>query len=118
MRNKNFHNTHDLHNLKPWSDIDQDNYTDTHRNKIAAYYGSKYFLIMAVAGVVLVASGAFAPFGATLLGAIYLASSLGLSSAVIAGWWAYSDAKNEPTYISKESKRISQHLPLGFLELL
>ena len=99
MRNAFFHN---MQNIKQF---DKNDYTDYHRKKIAAYYGSMYFLIMSFAGVILVASGAFAPFGGTLMGAIYLAGSLGLSSAVVAAWRAYSYAKNNPTFISKKDQQ-------------
>ncbi len=68
-----------------------------HRKKIAALVGSIFLTIMAAVGVALVLSGVFAPFGVSMLGAVYLAASLGIGSAAIAGACAYFSAKFFPT---------------------
>ena len=78
-----------------------------HRKKIAALVASIFLTIMATLGVALVLSGIFAPFGASMLGAVYLAASLGGGSAVIAGACAFFSAKFSPTsFNSKKSKNI------------
>ena len=71
-----------------------------HRKKIAALVGSIFLTIMAAVGVALVLSGVFAPFGVSMLGAVYLAASLGVGSAAIAGACAYFSAKFFPTNIN------------------
>jgi MFS family permease len=76
-----------------------------HAKKIAAMVGSMFLCLMAIVGVALVVSGIFAPFGISILGAVYLAGLIGLGSATITGLITYAVAKFFPSPFNEKKRQ-------------